>query len=182
MISKAKSLFMLVLVYFVTMSCITMKINPSNEAYEVINSYYGSNGQKSFAKKTVDICQYTKGLDNLSAWQEANNDLGNYDRPKVDFQSMFSNEEFISVIREFVNQSTVQQRLDKNKLNGNIKLSQKAKSSIPFPYIFTNNGTRYALMYEKTYEGSESAAGGITIFRFEDGAWEDIFYLHLWIS
>ena len=166
----------------ITIGCNTMKLETSSEAYNLINSHYGSMDEKVLARKTVDISQYSKGLDNLSAWQVANNDLGNYDRPKVDFQSMFSNEEFNSIIREFVNQSTIQQRLDKNKLNGNIELNQKAKSSISFPYVFTNNGTKYALMYEESYEGPESAAGGITLFRFDDGAWEDIFYLHLWIS
>jgi hypothetical protein len=173
---------MFFLVLLITIGCNTMKLETSSEAYNLMNSYYASRDEKVLARKTVDISQYSKGLDNLSAWQEANNDLGNYDRPKVDFQSMFSNEEFNGIIREFVNQSTIQQRLDKNKLNGNIELSQKAKSSISFPYIFTNNGTKYALMYEEVYQGPESAAGGITMFRFVDGAWEDIFYLHLWIS
>lgn len=180
MITKAKYLFIIVLVFFMTMSCNTMKINPSNEAYEVINSYYGSNGQKSLAKRTIDISSYSKGLDDISAWQDANNDLGNMDRPRIDFPSMFNSDEFSGVIKKFVGQGTV--KLDKKKLNGNIELKQKAKNSISFPYIFTNNGTKYALMYVEVTEGPENATGGITMFRLEKGVWKDIFYFHLWIS
>lgn len=180
MMTKTNYLISQILILFLMISCNTMRLKDSDESYEVINAHYFNKGSKTLSRKTVDIRQYADGLGNRSAWQDANNDLGNTGRPKIDFLSMFQNDEFEDIIGEFVNQGVV--KLDRKKIKGGIELQQKAKNSISFPYIFTNNSTKYALMYTEIVEGIENAAGGITLFRFEDGVWKDVFYFHLWIS
>ncbi|MER3375862.1 MAG: hypothetical protein RIM83_14585 [Allomuricauda sp.] len=180
MITKVKCLSAFLLILLMVFSCATVEIQSSEDAYEVINSYYRLDEQNELGKKTVDISQYKEGLDDISVWQNANTDLGNMNKPEVDFLSLFGEDEFAGIIREFTEKNPLQ--LKRNKLKRSIKLKNKAKNLISFPHVFSKNGKKYALMYAEVTEGPESGAGGITLFRMDNDGWKDIFYLHLWIS
>ncbi|MBW8245255.1 hypothetical protein K1F50_20830, partial [Muricauda oceani] len=55
-----KCIFMFFFVLLITIGCNTMKLETSSEAYNLINSHYGSMDEKVLARKTVDISQYSK--------------------------------------------------------------------------------------------------------------------------
>ncbi len=180
MIKFRKKIFAPLIIVIVSCSCNTSKSHGSSEFYEIINSYYVGNPEIDLQSRTINIEQYVKGLDNLSAWQKANDDLSNNDRKNIDFQSLFEKEEFSRIIDSFISKESL--KLRDKFLKDNIHLNKKAKNAVSQPYTFTKDGVKYALMYSEMNEGPESAAGGIIMFKKENGIWKGIFYLHLWIS
>jgi len=171
----------LILLVF-TFGCVSQNLqSKSFEQYEIVNTHFKGDNEVKLVKETTNSYVSASILRSLGAWNEANFDLGNINNNKIDFNELFTEEEFKKHIDSFL--SVEKRRLNQKLVSPNILLRGKANNIVSFPYIFVSSkNNHYGLLYSETINGPENGSGEVYLYEKKDNTWALIFTFSLWIS
>lgn len=150
--------------------------------YNIIIEYFKNMDNVKLRYNTTNIYLDLSILKKLENWNQENYNLGNINHQKINFETLFSQDELLNHINSF--KQIKRTRLKQNLLSDNIILEKKANQVISFPYIFKSKKNRhFALMYSEVFNGIENGAGGVYLFEKNNNKdWKLIFSFNLWIS